>query len=449
MTADSVEEDGNDEMSMEMANDEVTRAFAGHFGGTVPASVYTEEVDEDLNGPGMESESEEEDEDDDDDGTRAMEVVQEGENEITRFFAGEQTALVNAKVTVGGAAPLASAMRNARRPSEMMREEDREDEEVMRQLQLSKGGKGTAIKSRASVCFGGEGDSIDDDDEAETEDEADRTEAMEMTMAVGQGILISHPAPPSTHHSKANVQVGFAGILESDEENDTIELAKLVVAPVVYNLGISTPSTPTARYQAELFARQQAQLGTSSTGPIQPPNSPRRVNTPIRSASPRKPSTSAAHATLMNGGTPIRSPSKKLMATTPMSTLRLKQQIATLQTRSPAVFASASLSLKEMQESSRFATVDAASPARFASPSSLAISHAQVVSSPAAIRGWNHSPIVARGSTMGGKGKKVEENWMTNEGAEDEVRSIIYYILSLSFSSIYTRAVVCIGICLY
>ena len=346
-----VQEQSMEEMSMEMAGDEVTRAFAGHFGGTVPASVYDDaEVDEEVIGEGIEEELE--------DGTEEMDVA-EGD-EITRFFAKEQTVLFNAQALPSAfkgtkAATKASPLKPRKSVGVRMQTEDEEDEEAMKSLGLGRGNK-----PRASVAFGGSAVPEEEDD-ADT-DEDDRTMAMDLTMAVGGTIL-------STTNQPRNV--GFAGFADnSDADEDTtveniqetsmseqtmdMEAATanyggiLPSAPV--DLGVLTPTTASARLQAQLFARQSL---TNSGTPVKAPMSPRRLSVP-RSvhASPHV----------------LQSASRSPRATTPTRNSPTKR-MAPLSNRSPG----GSLSLRGMllqEQHARMSLANAGSPAP--PPSSLA-----------------------------------------------------------------------------
>ena len=272
-----VEEQSMEEMSMEIAGDEVTRAFAGHFGGTVPASVYDDAgVDEEVMGEGIEEELE--------DGTEEMDVA-EGD-EITRFFAKELTVLFNAQALPSAfkgtkAATKASPLKPRKSVGVRMQTEDEEDEEAMKSLGLGRGNK-----PRASVAFGGS--KVEEEDDADT-DEDDRTMAMDLTMAVGGTILSATMQPRN---------VGFAGFADnSDAEEDTtveniqeesmseqtmdMEAATAnyggILPPAPVDLGVLTPTTASARLQAQLFARQS--LTTSGT-PVKAPMSPRRLSVP-------------------------------------------------------------------------------------------------------------------------------------------------------------------------
>lgn len=348
------------EQSMEMAGDEVTRAFAGHFGGTVPASVYAadEDEDEDALGAGIVEELE--------DGTQEMDVA-EGD-EMTRFFTKETTAIHNAQ-------PLPSALRPAGgiKPRKSvglrMQSEDDDDELVMKSLGLGKGNK-----PRPSVAFGG--GAMADEDEDDTEDEQDKTMAMDMTVAMG-GTILSATEPRA---------VGFAGFVdesfEGDESNEgagddkTMDMEKtmdmdaatsnygsILSSSNLENLGVGvlTPTTATARLQAQLFARQSLGGVLPGTVAVTQPMSPRRLALPRSAhASPyvplvaqRSPHKVAPSVHL----TPTRSPGKK--------------SAALLSTRSPG----GSLSLRGMLLQEQHArTILANSPVVLSmpAPSSLA-----------------------------------------------------------------------------
>ena len=209
------------EASMEIAGDEVTLAFRGHFAGTqIPVSALQDDDDEHDEGSSLERSV-----DDDDNGTMAMDEVTGG---VTSAFAAhfaqpaaaasssqeageggfdasavharaqaETTPafpLFGARTPAAGpslpsaavtAADIAQAYKRAGpRPSELARQEDEDDEAVMRELGFARGGR--PRKSRAASTIVEEDEDDEDDSEGDGEvDMEDATGAMDMTTAIG------------------------------------------------------------------------------------------------------------------------------------------------------------------------------------------------------------------------------------------------------------------------
>ncbi|GAA6049058.1 hypothetical protein JCM3770_003866 [Rhodotorula araucariae] len=195
------------EPSMEIAGDEVTLAFRGHFAGTqIPVAALHEDNDAAV----VEEQEEQEDESMEqsvDDGTMPMDEVTGG---ITRAFAahfahpapavsqeegegGFDASAVHVRAQAESAATAASSAaptlplfgapsRTGPRPSEVARQEDEEDEAVMRALGFARGGR--PRKSRIAFAVAEEDDE-DEGEGSEMEESEDATGAMEMTAAVG------------------------------------------------------------------------------------------------------------------------------------------------------------------------------------------------------------------------------------------------------------------------
>ncbi|BGP41564.1 hypothetical protein JCM10449v2_005555 [Rhodotorula kratochvilovae] len=208
---DDGDEDAYDsEPSMEIAGDEVTLAFRGHFAGTqIPVAALHEGDDAPA-----EEEEDESMEQSLDDGTMPMDEVTGG---VTSAFAahfanptqaasqedgegGFDASAVHARAQAESAptaAPAASfplfgapaagtaddtpVPRAGPRPSVVAREEDEDDEAVMRALGFARGGK--PRKSR--IAFAVPEEDEEDEEPSETEEMEDVTGAMEMTAAVG------------------------------------------------------------------------------------------------------------------------------------------------------------------------------------------------------------------------------------------------------------------------
>lgn len=195
------------EPSMEIAGDEVTLAFAGHFAGTqIPVSVV-QHYDGDA-GSASEEEDGDERQDASDDGTMAMDEVTDSAGITSAFaahFSSSTTAATaeraheggfdasavharataeQAQFTLFGASSSASAPAAKRTPrfSEVARAEDEDDEAVMRELGFARGGRPrkSRLPSLARDALAEEDDEDDDDEEME-----DATGAMDMTTAVG------------------------------------------------------------------------------------------------------------------------------------------------------------------------------------------------------------------------------------------------------------------------
>lgn len=407
---DSDEDDEEDsEPSMEIAADEVTRAFAGHFAGTtVPASAFDDPNDED---------EQEDEEDSDDEGSSDMDVANTGE--ITSAFASQKTGVFNSGISQPPAVAPAPAP-SALRPETSVAPVD----------------KG---KSRVSVMFGGVPSSDDEDatmDIDEDADTADHTGAMDMTSAVG-GLITVGGAPSqglTVEEVVSAVEETVVAEEEDEEEDDDDESAagEMSMAEQTVDmmdatsyggiLSVATPSTPSARLQAQLFARQLGD-GTlpanaspvrssprrlvnptperqntatfksparppapifAPKSPIVPPKSPRalELKSPARrAASPRKslvgaPSparqpvvSAAAVATPPRPVSPIkRSTTPTLAATTPRATFTPKVLPPVSAGRSPG----GSLSLRGLLQEQLNRTAASPKSPRAAPPSSLA-----------------------------------------------------------------------------
>lgn len=390
---------------MEMASNDVTRAFANHYRGTVPQSIYAQDAAD------AEAVAEEEREDSfNDDGERSMEEVT---TDITSAFAQEQTALLHSQ----------GASKPKPRHSEVVRQEDAEDAEIMRSLGMQRGGK-------SAVTFGGQtapaGVVQEEDDFSGEEgdtidagiDEGERT--MDMTMAIGSVLT------GAGSKGKERQSVGFAGVASSDEEDsdeemenqttdmdNTMAMQEATSYGGIIASGVPTPSTPSARLQAQLFARQTAGAGTSpikAGTPSAPHNSPRRSLLPPSSASksPRRvlllnaaPVPKPKFEAFELPSTPVRANSP-LKARTPTS----PAAVSSLSARSPG----GSLSLKGLLQEQLAKSGQTLSPYR--APSSLA--------SPARKATWDSPktrPDMLRisgvkeedstGSSFGGYGEEV------------------------------------------
>ncbi|KAK4703067.1 hypothetical protein P7C70_g3156, partial [Phenoliferia sp. Uapishka_3] len=307
--------------SMEMATD-ITHAFAGHFAGTVPVSVYEEDSANSARDDATEAYESEDDGED-------MEVA---EGDVTSAYASQFTVVHNSGVSfqVGSAdgspekgkgkakprfsevarqedAEDAAAMaelglaRGAAKPkprfSEVARKEDAEDAELLRQLGLQKG-----RAAKQNVSFGGVPSSEDDEEDVGGGEEA----TMDLTMAIGK-VLSQQAAEEEDEAADVSVDMSFATIapadqtMDLDDEDQTTEMddqtTNMVEATQYGGIITSTsasvpsvpavapplpsaavPSTPSARLKAQLFQRQSLG-GAVPTSPR--PNSPRRVTSTV------------------------------------------------------------------------------------------------------------------------------------------------------------------------
>ncbi|KAM0786347.1 hypothetical protein ACM66B_001819 [Microbotryomycetes sp. NB124-2] len=258
------EEEGSfveSEPSMELAPDEVTHAFRGHFAGTkLPVSVLTgQEQDED------EDEDEANETTDDttqqsEDGTADMDEANTGE--ITKAFAQQKTSVFNsqqssATVVAATTAPPASSIRSpGKKPrfSEVVRREDAEDDEIMRQLGLTRAGASAAAR-------------LEHDDDNDTA-------AMDMTTAVG-GVLQAPIALVEDATMDMSMADKTMDMDQTADMQDTTSVGRILStssgatepAPPV-----SAPSTPNSRRQS--LARSPRRLSVKS------PRSPRRLANP-------------------------------------------------------------------------------------------------------------------------------------------------------------------------
>lgn len=389
--AEVAEDDSLAEVSMEMASNDVTRAFANHYRGTVPQSIYAQDAAD------AEAVAEEEREDSfNDDGELSMEEVT---TDITSAFAQEQTALLHSQ----------NASKPKPRHSEVVRQEDAEDAEIMRSLGMQRGG-------RSAVTFGGQTGTVaggvqeEDDFSGEEGDTIDAgidegEQTMDMTMAIGSVLT------GAGSKGKERQSVGFAGVASSDEEDsdeemedqtmdmdNTMAMQEATSYGGIIATGVPTPSTPSARLQAQLFARQTAGTSPIKAGtPSAPHNSPRRSLLPPSSAtkSPRRvlllnaaPVPKPKFEAFELPSTPVRagSPSKARTPTFPPAP-------SSLSARSPG----GSLSLKGLLQEQLAKSGQSLSPYR--APSSLA--------SPARKATWD-SPKT-RPETLSISGVKVKE----------------------------------------
>ncbi|GAA5923746.1 hypothetical protein JCM1841_002031 [Sporobolomyces salmonicolor] len=322
------DDDLQSEPSMEIAGDEVTLAFRGHFAGTqLPLSA----LEPDDESSASENENE--------DGTQAMEEVT---GDVTSAMWGQQTGLFNSQAVHARAqaeeqqvatasvalssrfelhGPLtaaASAQERARpRFSEVARAEDDDDEQVMRELGFSKGGK--PRKSRIAFADIPE-EEVDDDNERGREadvDDGDDTGAMEMTTAIGRLL----PSPDARVREQEE---------EDDDEDDAAEEAE-VSMQLTGSASISGEQTidMDMSYAAEATSTSTIAMveatayGSILSAPLPAPDQLRRSASParvtLRASSPMKSpgrALSAPPATGLGIATPTKSPFRRSAAFT-------------------------------------------------------------------------------------------------------------------------------------
>lgn len=299
---------------MEMAADEVTHAFAGHFAGTrMPVAVLQGNL-------GDESDSED-DKSEDGDGSVEMDVANTGE--ITSAFAQQKTSVFNSQQSVvtrlPAMGPGTETARAKPRFSEVVRQEDAEDAEILRSLGLGKGSVASqSPKKRGAVMFGGVPSSDNDDatgeidEDADTED--DRTAPMDMTTAVGTVVTVEGSAEPAQQEEAdddADISMEMSLAEKTMELDQTADMQDATSYGKIFvtDVGVPAPSTPSARLRAEMHARQIAQGITPTESPKR---SPRRLS--VMPHSPARPSP------LSTAVVPARSPAKsplKLSVTAP------------------------------------------------------------------------------------------------------------------------------------
>ncbi|GAA5991193.1 hypothetical protein JCM10908_006583 [Rhodotorula pacifica] len=353
------------EPSMEIAGDEVTLAFASHFAGTqIPISALSNSLaadEDDEDAVGLEEQEEDDSISDaggDEDGTQAMdEVTTDG---ITSAFAQQlapaavsmgpiasieiggfdakavaTTTQANAQLQLfgTGSAPAAERPRGPR-PSEVARNEDQEDEEVMRQLGFAKGGK--PRKSRVGFAAG----VIDEEDEDDEEDgdvdmeEDDETAGMDMTAAIG-GIVSS---PARTVASEAGDESGIDSdvevsmqltsgertmdltfAIEQDIAISSVPTAPAVVAPAP--AGSAALRRPSSIFASSTNATTSAASAFFQRATSAPPTSPSKSAAERAASYVSPPKTfGRALSVLVEGAsshTPTRSPFRRISSASP------------------------------------------------------------------------------------------------------------------------------------
>ncbi|SCZ87605.1 BZ3500_MvSof-1268-A1-R1_Chr2-2g05071 [Microbotryum saponariae] len=292
---DSYADDAASEPSMEIVGDEMTVAFASHFAGcNMPVSAVIGQDDETLSDDEQRSES-------GSDGD-SMEIA--NADEITSAFGQEL-----------GARP---SMAGRPRPSEMRRQEDADDDAIMRELGLVKAKGASAARAPArpkGIMFAGVPSSDDDAPQANEEDDdngaitvADGTMAMDCTSAIGRVVAVAGAGAgvgtsaqdeySDDEDDEASIAMDLTGrtdvtstnlmdltstsLLDTTSTNlvDMTSTSLMEMKnPFLGIVSAPTPSTPLARQRAQVFARQVA-AGLLPAEPSPIPASPRRVMYP-------------------------------------------------------------------------------------------------------------------------------------------------------------------------
>ncbi|SCV70498.1 BQ2448_1892 [Microbotryum intermedium] len=288
---DSYADDSASEPSMEMVGDEVTVAFASHFAGcNMPVSAVVGQDDEAPSDDEQRSES--------DSNGDSMEMA--NADEITSAFGQEL-----------GARP---SMAGRPRPSEMRRQEDADDDAIMRELGLVKAKAASAAGAQPrskGIMFAGvpsdddEGPQMSEQAGGDDTTVADDTMPMDYTTAIGRVVTVAGEdagAGESTHDEdsddeddEASIAMDLTGrtdvtstnlmgltstnLLDATSTNlmDMTSMSLMEMKnPFVAVVSAPTPSTPLARQRMQAFARQVA-AGLLPAEPSPIPASPRRV----------------------------------------------------------------------------------------------------------------------------------------------------------------------------
>ncbi|GJN90384.1 hypothetical protein Rhopal_003395-T1 [Rhodotorula paludigena] len=327
------------EPSMEIAGDEVTLAFAGHFAGTqIPVSVVQHHE-------GDAGSASEEDNDDrqeaSEDGTMAMDEVTDSAGITSAFaahFSSSTTAATaeraheggfdasavharataeQAQFTLFGASSSASGPAAKRTPrfSEVARAEDEDDEAVMRELGFARGGR--PRKSRLPSLGREALAEVEEDEDDDDEEMEDATGAMDMTTAVGGIVQPEDEDDEDEMDSDAEVSmqltsgdrtadVTFATTasardqeddIEDEDDGDKMEDATATMLEATTYGSILPPTSSTAAPLSLLAAAPATSIfARASSAP--PPQSPAaraaEYKTPSASATERQSSPSLA-----------------------------------------------------------------------------------------------------------------------------------------------------------
>ncbi|GAA5820841.1 hypothetical protein JCM10212_006343 [Sporobolomyces blumeae] len=383
------DEDLQSEPSMEIAGDEITLAFKGHFAGTqLPISAVKPELERDDDETGLarhQGQPEEgDDEEDDDDGEQAMEDVT---SDMTGGAWGQATAVLNSQSAAAASAllasasipPLASAVESAAaqtpasrafelfgtgvqanapdgtrgsgpeldsdisratttargpRFSVVARQEDDEDEEIMRSLGFAKGGKPRksrvappvpVVDARGEDRDAADGDGVESDDDARGDEDdvsdmdvdagdGDETVAMEMTTAIGRLIDTSVPSE-STGRPEHALSTGADDEDEDadDDDDDEAEEAEVSMQLIGPGAAIAVPSHESTTDVADMMETTTS-YGSILSAPLPRPSlapqpqieaSPvAQLSSPSRSRSVSPAKSSGLSATAFRGPSP-------------------------------------------------------------------------------------------------------------------------------------------------
>lgn len=287
------------EPSMEIAGDEVTLAFRGHFAGTqLPISALQPEVDPE------------------EDNRFNGEVGTAGHErgiatQPLGALDGTEPASVSAAASASQApSTMGSATDRPHRPrfSTIVRQEDDEDEEIMRSLGFAKGGKPRKSRIgtvRLDVPSADEGDSASEEGEDGSDMDEDGTQAMDMTTAVGGIIQQQGHAVESSEHLED----------EDEDEDDEAESAE-VSMQLIGNTSVN-PDGANDVDDSDMTAdmvEATASYGSILSAPLPRPSlatRPEPHNSPVRArtASPPKSPADAAAREAMQSPVGVRAQS--------------------------------------------------------------------------------------------------------------------------------------------
>ncbi|GAA6024549.1 hypothetical protein JCM11491_000602 [Sporobolomyces phaffii] len=291
---DSDDDDDGDgvesEPSMEIAGDEVTLAFKGHFAGTqLPVSALLPDVGADA--------------DEDEDGTQAMdEVTSDLTSQVLLDQAQQQPNAVGS--AVAAAADTSERPRPGSRFSTIARQEDDDDDEVMRSLGFAKGGK--PRKSRVGLVQAQD----DDDDSSDPEDEDEGGSDMDMATAV-----LSHTSDHGDDNDdddddeaeSAQVSMQLVGATEAADDDQTIDMVEVTAS---YGSILSAP------LPRRSLAPTSATVVRPSTTP--PPLRARTPSkSPFRGGGYGTPTSSSRRRAAAAAASPLPSPRRVSVASVP------------------------------------------------------------------------------------------------------------------------------------
>ncbi|KAI5476010.1 chromosome segregation protein [Pseudohyphozyma bogoriensis] len=281
------EEDGQTQ-EMDLAEPAgVTMAFANHFAGTVDPKVFEEEEDENAMGPGADPE---EDEDDESEGEE-MELAHT--TDFTNAFGSHPVVFRPGAAAVEGEEEAPNGVSQQQKPKQprfsvMVRTEDEEDEEVMRELQAQAAAAKAVTQEKPKPRFSqvareeddedaavlkelgiqkGKGfigaQAIQDEEEDSEDDEEDDGEPMDLTG-------VTNVAAPNSDHEEQEDEDENAD-MDMEEATGTMAMQEATTYGGILATATSVFAPPPDRRLSALRA---------STGPRPSLGSPRRVFRP-------------------------------------------------------------------------------------------------------------------------------------------------------------------------